>query len=186
MAKLVGLLGKLLILKSHYSVMNVVNVQKGGAVDYIINRKTQAILHMDSPYYRTKIYEENRVIYSKHHPLQIIDYSTTLNGSSVQGRSKTVKRILKSKSKLPIPVIPNLGMFLFPTTSVRNRDCVCLSYYHVKEFKQHGNKLAVILKDDKVLLLDISYNQFDLQIKRTSQVIAYFHRLLVLNPSSEE
>lgn len=163
------------------------SVQKGETVDYIINRKTQAILHGDSPYYRTKIYEENReVIYSKHHPLQIIDYSSTINGSSMDGRTKAVKRILKSKSKLPIPVIPQLGMFLFPTTSVRNRDCVCLSYYHVDEYKQLGNKLAVILKDGKVLKLDISYNQFDLQIKRTSQVIAYFHRLLFLETPSEE
>lgn len=148
---------------------------------YIITKSTQAIFSVEEGVYRSKILEENSVKYSKYTPVQIINYNCTINGASLKGRVETVMRILKSKSKLPMPVFPKFGIYMFPTSSINNSDCIIVSYYHVKQYFPFGKYTNIQLKDQSKIIVKTSINQFDLQIKRTSQVIAYFYRLIHLN-----
>lgn len=148
---------------------------------YKINKNTQAIMSTNNNYYRTKIIEENGVKYSPYHHIKIIDRNCTDNGASLKGRADTVMKILDSKSKLPIPIICQDGIYMFPTTSMRNSNCVWLSYYHIKKYIQHGDQVLIYLEDNSCLYVNTSLNIFDRQFKRTSQVIAYFHRLSFLD-----
>lgn len=151
------------------------DLQKGGKVNYIINEKTQALTFIESNYYRTKIYEEDDIIYKKETPLMILENSCLHYGSSLDGRKQAAKRILNMNSKLPVSIKPHGGLFFLPTTSHRNKECVWFSYSHVDDYWEYEDKLAVILNNKQVIFVDISYNQFDLQMKRTSQIIAYFY-----------
>lgn len=161
----------------------IVNTQvisrKGGTVTYIVNEKTQAITSINSDYYRTKIYEENDIIYATEAPMTILEKSCLHYGSSFEGRREVAKQILNTNSKLPVAIKPFQGIFFLPTTSHRNEECVWFSYYHVENFVKSNSKLAVILNNNQVIHVNISYNQFDLQMKRTSQLIAYFYQLCI-------
>lgn len=150
-------------------------------MNYIINEKTQVIKNVQSENFRTKIYEENRIYYSRYSQQSIINDSCVHNGSSLRGRWKLVRKILRTNSKLPIPLTPQKGIYLVPTTSIRNEACIWFSYYHIDYYVERDNQLAIFLKDGTVYLINISYNQFDLQYKKTSQIIAYFHQLLCLS-----
>lgn len=154
-------------------------MRKGGKVGYIINEKTLAFTSIDSNYYRTKIYEENDIIYMHESPLTIIEKSCLHYGSSFEGRKEAAKQILNKNSKLPVTITPHIGLFFLPTTSHRNKECVWFSYYQVEDFFEFDDHLAVLLSNKQVINVNISYNQFDLQLKRTSQVIAYFFQLLL-------
>lgn len=146
-------------------------------MEYIINRKTQAITGINTGYYRTKIYEVDNVLYVKESPLTIVKNSCIQYGSSFSGRQKFVKQMIKLNSKLPIPIKPAYRLFFLPTKSYRNEKCIWFSYYHVKNYFVYKNKLFVILQNNQKIPVDISLNQFDLQMKRMSQVIAYFYQL---------
>src|SRR5690625_819271 len=97
------------------------------------NKKTKAIMRKKTEYHRTKINEKDKIKHSPHSPLQLLDHNCIINGASLEGRIKTVKKILRSKTKLPIPIQPKKGIYMFPTISMKNINCVWISYFHVKE-----------------------------------------------------
>src|SRR5690625_6538290 len=96
-----------------------------------------AIISKNTGYYRTKIIEEDKIKHSPQSPIQILDYNCTINGASLEGRMQTVRAILKSKTKLPIPIQPKKGIYMFPTISMKNVNCVWISYFHVLD---HGDR----------------------------------------------
>lgn len=147
-------------------------------VHYYINAETQLLMKMDDGKYRTKIVEEDRTIESDCDPLKIIDENCTFSGASLEGRFATVRRILNSRTNLPIPVHLYEGVYLFPTISTSNDDCIWISYFHISKYEPFGNRAAITFHNDQRIVLNISYNRLDQQIKRTSQVIAYYYRLL--------
>jgi|SRR5690625_3240948 len=139
-----------------------------------------AIIGENTGYYRTKIIEEDKVKHSPHSPLQILDHNCIINGASLEGRSHTVRKILRSKTKLPIPIQPKKGIYMFPTISMKNTNCVWISYFHVKNHEDRDKKTYIQFENNKHFYVNTSANQFDRQMKRTSQVIAYFYRKLFL------
>ncbi|SRR5690606_18676355 len=151
----------------------------GIGVTYIINQRTQAITSIETNYYRTIIYEENDIIYETATPMEILAESCLYYGSAYEGRKELSRKILKSNSKLPFVIDPDLGIFFMPTTSHRNHSCAWFSYFHIKDFIQLQDKLAVKLNNDQIIYVNVSQNQFDQQMKRTSQVIAYFYKLYI-------
>jgi len=147
---------------------------------YEIGDKTIIIKKVLKEKYRSKIIEENKVEFSIHSPAKIIDYNCIKNGASFKGRIETVMNILGSKSKLPVPILPKKGIYMFPTSSMKNADCMFLSYYHIEKYSPYGKFANIQFKDKSHILVKTSFNQLDLQMKRTSQVIAYYTKLLYL------
>ena len=139
-----------------------------------------AIISKNTGYYRTKIIEEDKIKHSTLSPIQILNYNCTINGAALEGRIQTVETILKSKTKLPIPIHPKKGIYLFPTISMKRKSCVWISYFHVKDHGDRDKRTYIQFKNNKFFYVNISVNQFDQQMKRTGQVIAYFFRKYLL------
>lgn len=154
-------------------------------MDYIINERTFAMTMVDSNYFRTKIIETNDVLYLKEDPLTIIKNSCEHYGYAFSGWNKLVKQLLQRNSKLPVPILPPKGLFYVPTTSYRNEQCAWISYYQIAHYIQKKNKLKIILQNGHTIVSNISLNQFKLQIKRTSLIIAYFYNLFYVSDSNK-
>lgn len=148
-------------------------------MDYIITNRTQAISVMKSNYYRTKVYEMNNILYSTASPLSIIKQNCKLYSTELPVWNELVQRILGRNSKLPIPINPATGLFFVPTSSHRNEHCIWINYYKVAHYMERNNELLIVLHDGQTIPSPISYNQFKLQMKRMSVVIAYFYRLFL-------
>lgn len=144
---------------------------------YIISPETKAMIKVDSPYYRTKIVEGSTAKLSVHWPEQIIDYSCLIHGADLKGRRKSVQTILDSAIKLPIPIVPSsFAIFMFPTASVKSKDCVWLAFHHIKFFQQQGNQTYIGFYDNTGIYVNASERTIDSQYKRTSQLIVHFNR----------
>src|SRR5699024_7083726 len=133
--------------------------------------KTQAIMRENNGIYKSKIIEENKVKYSKYSPMEILDVNCKSYGASLQGRFATAQKILGTKTKLPLPVFPLSGYYFFPTTSMKNEECIWISYYHILDLGNIKNQTYIHLRDKTMLQVKTSFNQLDRQRKRTSQVI---------------
>ncbi|TFJ92228.1 competence protein ComK [Lentibacillus salicampi] len=143
---------------------------------YIIGRQTKAIMTKESAYYRSRIIEVSRERHSVHSPERIIDHTCLLYGSTMEGRRKSMKDLLKLNSKIPVPAIPDKGVYMLPTSSIKNKDNVWLSFYHIEHFEQRDDKTYITFHDGTGLFINTSENAFDMQYKRTSQIIAKLNR----------
>ncbi|GGB52056.1 competence protein [Virgibacillus dakarensis] len=143
---------------------------------YVITPQTKAILQKNSAYYRSRVLEIGRERSSIYRPEHILNHNCTINGATLSGRRAAVKHILKACSKLPIPVIPCKDVYMLPTASIKSRDCVWLSYYHVHYYEQRDNKTYVAFRDGSGLYVNASENAVDMQFKKASQVIAQMKR----------
>lgn len=141
---------------------------------YIINCETKVITFKQNEYYNTLIIDGSKKKYSVHHPMKIFEYNCSEYGGSLSGGIEIVQKILKSKTKLPIPIMPLMGIFMFPTTSDRKANCAWLAYYQIKKYEERDKMTYVYFKDNTGMYFNISYKQFDSQFKRTSQVIAAY------------
>ncbi|API91796.1 hypothetical protein J32TS6_21940 [Virgibacillus pantothenticus] len=151
---------------------------------YIISPHTKAIRWSEHNYYRSHILEADMTeTMSLHKPEQIIDNSCLIYGSTLEGRRIAVKDVLGSSSKLPIPVIPEKGVFMMPTASIKNKNNVWLAYHHIYGFERNDKGTYVVFYDGSELQLDISLNTFDLQYKRTSQLIVHMNRAFLFGQS---
>lgn len=146
-------------------------------VKYILHDQTLAITTTESSYYRTKIYEKEDIIYREESPLTIIQNSCEYYGYSLPSNLKLVKGILQRQSKLPIPVSPKNGLFFLPTNSYRNKECSWISFYKVAHYIEQKESLQIIFHNGRTMNTNISLNQFKLQMKRTSLIIAHFYNL---------
>ncbi|WP_010531609.1 competence protein ComK [Lentibacillus jeotgali] len=143
---------------------------------YIITEHTKAILTKESAYYRSRILEESQERNTVLSPEKIIDNTCILYGSTLQGRRDSVKGLLKLNSKVPIPVIPEKGIYMLPTCASKNKDNVWFSFYHIDSFEQRDNGTYVSFHDGTGLFVNASETTFDMQYKRTSQLIAKLNR----------
>lgn len=147
---------------------------------YTINKNTKVIFSKgDASRYRSKIFDVNGTEYSIYTPYRIIANSCLINLSSIDGRKSAVKHILGTSSKIPIPVNPKKGIYLFPTASIRNKDCAWFSFYQIESYMPHKGKTYVTFKDGTYVYADISFMAFDRQYKKTSHVIARFHQHII-------
>ncbi|MGY0691265.1 competence protein ComK [Virgibacillus sp. FSP13] len=145
---------------------------------YEITQQTKAIMGKDSAYYRARILEVGQIKdkLSIHKPEKILQNSCLTNGSTLVGRRTAVKQILKTSSKLPIPVIPEKDVFMLPTASTKSKDCVWLSFYHIEYYEQRDNRTYVSFYDGSGIYINSSESTIDMQIKKASQVITKMNR----------
>lgn len=141
-------------------------------IAYIITEKTKAIMALDSHYYRSKILDENgehRLVLS---PEQLLKENCLYYGSSLKGRREAIKRNFGFMTKIPIVIDLKNGIFMFPTSSVRNTDCIWLNYYSIHHYEPQDNRTYILFKDGTSIFVNASYTIIDMQHKRMSQIIA--------------
>lgn len=145
---------------------------------YVVNQKTKAILINADPHYPTKILEDHQVVYCRQTPKEIVNQSCLLGGSTLRGRRLAMEKMLHTKSKLPIPVKPNEGIFLFPTRSPRSVYCEWISFFHVKQFCEiKGTQgSTVYFTDDSELHVPTSGFSVRRQMQLTGLAIATFYK----------
>ncbi|WP_085994071.1 competence protein ComK [Oceanobacillus senegalensis] len=147
---------------------------------YNVTKKTKLIRRNESAYYRSVIMEESvhepKEIYSYQKPEDIINYNCKRFGSTLKGRIEVVKDVLNTTSKVPIPIIPHQGIYIVPTASIKNKDCVWIAYHHIKDYTQIHDKTQVRFYDGTSTVVNTTKAIMDGQYKRASQVIVHFNR----------
>src|SRR5699024_3864483 len=98
---------------------------------FAITLNTKAIITNQNDYFKTVIIEGDYKHYSIHRAEKILDANCIIFGSPLTGRRAAVRDLFKIYNKITVPVIPNQGVYMMPTSSAKSKDCVWLSYYHI-------------------------------------------------------
>lgn len=99
---------------------------------YEINPQTMAILSVAEIEYSAIVLEENKKIYVRQTPLQIIKAACLEGGASYEGRRKAVTYLTGAMQKIPIPINPRRNIFAFPTHSPTTFECNWIFYHQIK------------------------------------------------------
>lgn len=137
--------------------------------DYEINDETLAIMPDDL--WNSMVLEDDYKYEVNKTPLEILDYSCKYFGSSYPGRKDGSKDILNSSYKLPILVEDTRNIIFFPTSSPLDDNCIWISLSNIKDYKKvDKNKTEILFKNNKVIIVDVSYYSFNNQVMRASRL----------------
>lgn len=103
-------------------------------------------------------------------PTKLIDLACKSFGASLKGRQEGTRGICKITHKAPIAIDPSSGMYFFPTISPANAKCSWIAHSHIDKLKMVKNRCTeIIFKNDKSIIIDVSYGSMLNQIQRTAQ-----------------
>ncbi|MBS4171987.1 competence protein ComK [Bacillus sp. FJAT-49736] len=138
--------------------------------EYEITPYTMAIIPIQygSRMY-TEVLETQERFISPFRPLEIVKKSCEYFGSSLIGRKEGTKRLIGITHKAPIIVDPHTSIYLFPTTSPTNPQCIWISHDHVfHQEKASSNSTLVTFRNKETLTVPVSISSFENQMYRTS------------------
>ncbi len=137
--------------------------------EYEINDETLAIIPNDM--WNSIVIEDDYQFDVTQKPLEIVDYSCKYFGSSYPGRKEGSRNILNSKYKLPVVIEDSRYIIFFPTNSPEDDDCVWISLKNIKDYYKVGHdKTRIEFKNEKSIIVDVSYNSFNNQVMRASRL----------------
>ncbi|MBM7647586.1 competence protein ComK [Bacillus ectoiniformans] len=133
---------------------------------YVITPQTMLV---EPRPYGTKIYswviEEDTSFLLPVKPTILIKQSCLAYGSTYEGRRDATKLVSSLATKTPILIE---GMYLFPTLSPANRECIWVSLNHIDHSVSNGMKHTDLLfKNGVRRTLALSNRSFQSQIKKT-------------------
>ncbi|SDJ97518.1 competence protein ComK [Sediminibacillus albus] len=99
--------------------------------DYQVNKHTMALLAAAQLEYETVVLEQERQLYVKQPPLQLIKKACLDAGSTYDGRRLAIIYHTGSRKKVPIPINPEKNIFAFPTCSPASFSCYWIFYRHI-------------------------------------------------------
>lgn len=141
-------------------------------IEYEITEETCALIAINNEC--TKIIELDDEIIIKNSTSKILDYSCKYYGSSYLGRKEGSMNILKNIYKIPIIVEESRNIIFFPISSTRQNDTTWISLKNIKSYKKVDKNTEIIFKNNKKILLKISYYSLQNQILRSSYLEMIF------------
>lgn len=142
--------------------------------DYIVNKKTLAIIPAKQVEYESIVMEGNQVLRVRQTPLQLIKKACLDYWSSYEGRRQAVMYHTNFMRQVPIPISPQHGIYTFPTHATGHIDCHWIFFNNIllitegDPSKEKSNtKTQVIFKNRKTLRLNISMHVLENQMNRT-------------------
>lgn len=135
---------------------------------YIISPSTIALIPQGK---KTKIIEDRDTILINELTSQIITKNCYYNGSTIDGRVKGSSFLIGSYYKPPIVLNETLNIILIPTHSIRNLKCTWINLTSISHYYESGNnKVLVEFRNNRKIIINISYNIFDKQVLRATRL----------------
>ena len=147
-------------------------LNKNELFTYEVSPLTMAILAVENEngVISAQIFESETDYLIDKSPVKMIDHACRYFGSSLRGRLDGTRDICGITHKAPISIDPASGMYFFPTTSPRNRNCSWIAHSHIDFIRPTENQMTdVHFKNGDKITLDISYGSLMNQIQRTAQ-----------------
>lgn len=134
---------------------------------YEINEDTIALVPYNN---MTKVYEKEGSFLVNKDANKIIEESCEYFGSSYEGRKKGTTALTGVTHKVPIIIEESKNIIFFPTSSPRLNKCTWISLNHINKYYKDDIYTVIEFKNDKKLMLNISYGSLDNQILRASRL----------------
>lgn len=110
-------------------------------------------------------------VYPNKRCVQLINEICTCYGSSYSGRKEAIIQQLNIKQKVPVLISAKDKMMLFPSVSIKRKDCVWINYYALKAIKKRNHRTLFVFEHSKPILVDIEIRSAILQIRRCNHFL---------------
>ncbi|MGM9834653.1 MAG: competence protein ComK [Bacilli bacterium] len=140
--------------------------------NYEINEETIALLPISEEI--TQVYEVDNSFLINKEANKIIEDSCEYFGSSYEGRKKGTTNLTGITHKVPIIVEESKSIIFFPISSPRLKDCAWIALNHIDSYKKEDIYSVVNFKNNKNLLLKVSFGSFDNQVLRATKLESMF------------
>jgi len=87
-------------------------------------------------------------------------------GLSKNGSITAIKNTLKIYQKCPVLVHPILQIYLFPTLSMQDKECLWINSKRIEKVKCHELRTVIIFKDKTQLLCNVGIRSIKKQMDR--------------------
>ncbi|MBS4177440.1 competence protein ComK [Lederbergia citrea] len=146
--------------------------------EYEINPLTMMIKPLvDGKKTYSDIYEFEEKYLSQDKPIQIIKRSCDYFGCSFDGRREGTRKLINITHKVPIIVDPHTSIYLFPTTSPFNPDCIWISHDFVEDYHKSGPYSTIVqFQNNEKYEIPISFSSFGGQLSRAAMLRVKFQQ----------
>lgn len=136
---------------------------------YEINEGTLAVLPKENG--QSRVLEEDQEYDVEEKPYKIMDFSCQYFGSSYEGREQGSQSVLgASRYKVPVVVEESRNIIFFPTISPSHYECSWISLSQIKNYEKQGQDTKITFKNNKEIILPISYRSVENQILRATRL----------------
>ena len=127
----------------------------------MIKDSTIAILKQEK---KTIIYNvENFVVFNKSIK-KILDENCMLHGSNLNGRIKSVQKILNVKYRVPILISEKENIILLPMNSMRDKECLYIVANKIIDYTENEDYLEIKCINNQIFKTKISKYSFEKMI----------------------
>ena len=138
--------------------------------NYIINDQTIAILKNNK---ETIIYDvENTKVINKNIKT-ILETNCLLHGSNLEGRLKSIKKILKIKYKVPILISSAENIILLQMNCIRNQECLFIVANKIIDYEETSKNLIIKCINNYQFEVNISKYSFEKMLINTIKLNNY-------------
>ena len=135
---------------------------------YLIKENTYALIPNER---KTKVIEKESSILINETPVEVVSKNCIINGSSLEGRQRGSSYLIGTNHKPPIIVNDFKNIILIPTHSIRNKDCIWVNLNKILNYyPTDNNKIILEFKNNKKIVLNISFSKFDKQVLRATRL----------------
>ncbi|WP_156290974.1 competence protein ComK [Oceanobacillus salinisoli] len=135
---------------------------------YSIHKNTISLLPAKHIDYYTIVLEQNRYIYVKQTPIEIIKNSCLNRYTTYEGVREAVYHYTGFKRKVPIPINPHQNIYFFPTHATNDYECCWISCDHVLQINQTTkSSSSLTFNNGKTIQFDVSTYSLKKQMQRT-------------------
>ncbi|MFD1017787.1 competence protein ComK [Thalassobacillus hwangdonensis] len=104
------------------------------------------------------------------HPGKMIDDACKFFASSLAGRTEGTKQVSGFTHKPPIVISQSMGMYFFPITSPKRKDCTWIAHAHIQSIHSvDGYNTIMRFSNGTAITLPVSKGVIANQIQRTAQ-----------------
>ncbi|MGL4523301.1 MAG: competence protein ComK [Bacilli bacterium] len=141
--------------------------------DYAVHSKTCAILNYElaDGVIISRILEENQTFFCTKTPSEILLRSCRHYGGSYEERREITKMLLNVSHRPPVVVCAKKGLYFFPTSGVKHRECCWFNHYFILKFQAFRNNQTMIFFNNRTsITIPMSATSFEIQCYRTAQL----------------
>jgi competence protein ComK len=140
--------------------------------DFAVSRYTMGVfpIHHSTSVW-SKVVEEDGEYVVKKRPIEVIEKSCLYYGASLKGRKDGTKEIIGISHKAPLAIEPENEIYVFPTISPSDPQCIWLSHLHIRHHEHAAlGKTRIVFRNGQAIELPVSHHSFVNQLHRTAQL----------------
>lgn len=144
-------------------------------MDYEINPATCILLPAKEIDYDTIVIEQEKKLFVRKTPMQLIEAACIRNGASYKGITESVLYNTGYKRKAPIPICKCRGIYAFPTHAVTSYECAWVFPNHIQFYQplppmERGTRKEslIVFQNNEEVSLEISQYGLKTQIEKTN------------------